>query len=82
MASSQPLTKDKKGQQSTRALGKPGCLPGWPGLAVASLATDAAPQVLLDDGSVIPAGSRDDARLKLAALTTRRLKRHYRQVTP
>ena len=24
MASSQPLTKDKKGQQSTRALGKPG----------------------------------------------------------
>jgi hypothetical protein len=34
------------------------------------------------NSKAIPASSGDDARLKLAALTTRRLKRHYRQVTP
>lgn len=34
------------------------------------------------NSKVIPATSRDDANLKMTALTNRRLKRHYHQVTP
>ena len=91
MFNHQTLTKDTKGRQPDRPV-------RWENPASRRYCRAIVQQGLWGDwelycvwggigsqrgnGKAIPAGGRDGARLKLAALTTRRLKRHYRQVTP
>jgi len=83
MASSQPLTKDKKGQQHDQPVHweNPAARRYYRAIVQQNLWGDIGNQ--RGNSKAIPASSsRDDARLKLAALTNRRRKRHYHQVTP